>query len=219
MRNRKKIPEVTTQGHRGLPEWILQTQCKALSFQHLRGAGAPTAVSPNVPPPRTHSDSPRERPLREMHSGAAGKTLVYRTGPPPCLRQAGQWPLTHRSLPTSSPSGPETVAPLVEQGHLWLGCDEGPEVGRPPEHVCRPEAVTVPGRERQEGRASTGAGRGLSGRGEGWVGGASVGRGRGSRPEKARAQALPRLQKETPRPQLNLSLVTDSGSITLRTVR
>ena len=147
------------------------------------------------------------------------KTLVDRTGPPPCLRQAGQWPLTHRSLPTSSPSGPETAAPLVEQGHLWLGCDEGPEVGRPQEHVCRPEAVTVPGREREEGRASTGAGRGLSGRGEGWVGGASVGRGRGSRREKARAQALPRLQKETPRPQLNLSLVTDSGSITLRTVR
>ena len=149
MRDRKKIPEGTTQGHRGLPEWILQTQCKALSFQHLRGPGAHTAVSPKVPPPRTHSDSLRERPLREMHSGGAGKTLVYTAGPParpPVCGRLDNGPSTHRSLPTSSPSGPETAAPLVEQGQLWLGCDEGPEVGRPPEHVCQPEAVTVPGR-------------------------------------------------------------------------
>lgn len=60
----------------------------------------------------------------------------------------------------SSPSGPETAVPLVEQGHLWLECDEGPEVGRSPEQVCEPEAVTVSARERKGAAPAPGRGVG-----------------------------------------------------------
>ena len=112
----------------------------------------------------------------------------------------------------SSPSGPETAAPLVEQGHLWLECDEGPDVGRSPEQVCEPEAVTVSAQEREEGSASTGAGRGLRGRGSGGQGaGPASGKGKG-------AGSAPPPEGNAP-PIAYLSLLTDSGSVTLRTVR
>lgn len=66
-------------------------------------------------------------------------------GPParrPVCGELDNGPSAHRSPSTSSPWGPEPAAPLAEQGHLRLGCDEGPEVGRPPGHVREPEAIT-----------------------------------------------------------------------------
>lgn len=134
------------------------------------------------------------------HSGGAGKTLFTRQARLPAALSAAGWttaPPPTEACPCPHPRDlrPETVAPLVEQGHLWLECDEGPDVGRSPEQVCEPEAVTVSAQEREEGSASTGAGRGLRGRGSGGQGaGPAAGKGKGA------GSALPCLQKETPRP-------------------
>lgn len=167
MRNRKKYLKLPPRDTDGSQSGFYKPSVKP-SHSSISGARGLTRLSVQMCPlPGLTPIHPGRDHSGRLTQVRRGKLLFTGQARRPVCGRLDNGPSTHKSLPTSSPSGPETAAPLVEQGHLWLGCDEGPEVGSPQEHVCEPEAVTVPGRQKEEGRASTGAGRGLSGRGEG----------------------------------------------------
>lgn len=184
----EKVPEGTTQGHLGSQRGFYKRSVKP-SHPSISGPGAHTAVSPNAPP-RTHPDS-----LRGETTQAGRETAYTRPAcpPPACGSSLQRRSPLHRSLPMSSPPGPETAARVVEQGHLWLECrTKGLRWAVPPGRCASPRpAATVSARE-EGGSASTEAGAWAEGAG------ARAGRGRGQQPEKASAQALPHLQEETP---------------------
>lgn len=85
------MPEGTTQGHLGLPAWILQTQCKALSSQHLRGPGAhscqpkwaPSQDSPRFTQGETTQAGRVKLLTRQARLPAALSAAGWTTAPPP----------------------------------------------------------------------------------------------------------------------------------------